>query len=521
MAAKVGQGVDAVLERLAPPKLWMTPLADVLPNRWNGKRKADAGLVASIRAMGILQTLVGRPVGARIELVCGSRRLDAARQAGLREVPMAVYADMTDQQARECNAIENLQRENKTPLEEARTIAELLKGGKSPKEVAAHIGRPWTFVVRRAKLADLAPEVQRELDDPQSVVAQNASVLGLEMLALYPHEVQRQYCKDHARQAWAWGSASIQAELAGAVHALKLAPWPSDDALLVAKAGACLACRKRTGAQPGLFDEVDDPVELLKQDRCLDPDCWAAKQSAWLDRAEQLARAKHPGLLKVATELLPHDNALCGDASVLGAGAFEQVKKADVGVGVVPALVVYGPGKGRVIHVRLKQKPEADEQKRAGADKATKSEGDKRAELASRRVALLIVQRIRPGLEQARLPKPGGDPLEAVKDHWWLRLICAFGAPAGSGMVGKEKAWGWFDASSGDDADELHKMLWQQLKPQLLASVAFGKPTQLDPYCMVNARRLAWLLGLDWAQMEQWAAVQLPEPKSWSKPDAT
>ena len=56
--------------------------------------------------------------------------------------------EMTDQQARECNAIENLQRENKSPLEEARDIAGLLKGGKSPKEIAAIIGRQRIRVVQ-------------------------------------------------------------------------------------------------------------------------------------------------------------------------------------------------------------------------------------------------------------------------------------------------------------------------------------------------------------------------------------
>ena len=521
--AKAG-GAAAILERLRAPEMRMVALKDIRPNKWNGPREADAEMVQSIRARGILQSLIGRTVPGHkgaVEIVGGSRRLDGAKKAQLTEVPCLVY-EMTDQQARECNAIENLQREDKTPLEEARDIAGLLKDGKTAKEIGAIIGRPWTFVVRRAKLDDLALPVKQALDNPKSCISKNCTVGALEMLALFPHEVQQAYYREHANQDWGWDEHHLRTILGNAMHKLALALWAVDDALLVPKAGACLVCPKRSGAAPGLFDDVDDPAGLKANDQCLDGQCWAAKLSAFRERAEAEARKEHPDLVKVAVKHIPtyssdaRCNELLKDKSVIGAGAFEKVKAGDKDA--LPALVVYGPGEGKVIYIR-KQRSAVSSQRSDGEERKPKTMAEKRAGLDSRRVALIIVQKLKPELAASKGPKPGGDPLEAIKDSWWLRLVAAFGAQELSDGSTECILDGWdgWDKSKKQDADELHAEIWILLKQALIKSVEFYRPTDLEEDCIANAKRLAWLLGLKWPELEKWAAEQIPEPKSWEK----
>ncbi|MCW6048485.1 ParB/RepB/Spo0J family partition protein, partial [Enterobacter hormaechei subsp. xiangfangensis] len=94
----------------------------------------------SIREKGLLQPLVVRPKGEGYELVAGERRLRAAEMAGLKEIPV-IIRDLTDQEAMEVALVENLQREDLTPLEEARGYQALLGLGLTQEEVAKRVGK--------------------------------------------------------------------------------------------------------------------------------------------------------------------------------------------------------------------------------------------------------------------------------------------------------------------------------------------------------------------------------------------
>ncbi|WP_341875489.1 ParB/RepB/Spo0J family partition protein, partial [Enterobacter hormaechei] len=81
-----------------------------------------------------------RPKGEGYELVAGERRLRAAEMAGLKEIPV-IIRDLTDQEAMEVALVENLQREDLTPLEEARGYQALLGLGLTQEEVAKRVGK--------------------------------------------------------------------------------------------------------------------------------------------------------------------------------------------------------------------------------------------------------------------------------------------------------------------------------------------------------------------------------------------
>ena len=120
-------------------------------------------LAASIREHGVLQPILVRPLGAnRYQLVAGERRWRASREAGLETIP-ALVEDLDDDTALEISIIENLQREDLSPLEEATMYDRMIhEHGYSIRKLAEKLGKDKGYVENRLRLAD-APEEIREL----------------------------------------------------------------------------------------------------------------------------------------------------------------------------------------------------------------------------------------------------------------------------------------------------------------------------------------------------------------------
>lgn len=175
----LGRGLAALLgdEDLldAPPptearpgeKILMLPLERVEPNPFQPRRsfepKALEALAASIAEHGVLQPLVVRPVEGGYQLIAGERRLRASQMAGLDQVPVVVR-QANDQQALVLALLENLQRADLNPLEEARAFQRLVKEFElSQGEVARGVGKDRTTVTNSLRLLQLPAEVQRDL----------------------------------------------------------------------------------------------------------------------------------------------------------------------------------------------------------------------------------------------------------------------------------------------------------------------------------------------------------------------
>lgn len=141
------------------------PVGSILPSPYQHRAEETpeelAGLADSIRANGILQPLVALAAradaasGPTYELIFGHRRLAAARLAGLKTVPVVVSA-MSDAQARVANVVENLQRKDLSPLDEADGVAALTDdGGLTAPQIAKTLGVSERWVFRRRKLASI------------------------------------------------------------------------------------------------------------------------------------------------------------------------------------------------------------------------------------------------------------------------------------------------------------------------------------------------------------------------------
>ncbi|MBZ5527455.1 MAG: ParB/RepB/Spo0J family partition protein, partial [Acidobacteriia bacterium] len=109
------------------PRMIDTDLIDPSPFQPRTHFREDAleELTRSIRASGIIQPLVVRPVGGRFQLIAGERRWRAAQRASMAKVP-AILRDVADEQALEMTLVENIQREDLNPVEEARAFVRLM-----------------------------------------------------------------------------------------------------------------------------------------------------------------------------------------------------------------------------------------------------------------------------------------------------------------------------------------------------------------------------------------------------------
>mgnify|MGYP003889530825 CR=1 FL=1 len=150
-----GQVLRIELDRIVP-----TPLQP----RKHFREESIAGLVTSIRAHGVLQPLVLRQVNGTYELIAGERRWRAARAAGLREVP-AILRSATDLEVLELALIENLQREDLNPIEEAQAYERLASEFRLTQEaIAEKVGKSRAAVANAMRLLDLDPQVRAHVE---------------------------------------------------------------------------------------------------------------------------------------------------------------------------------------------------------------------------------------------------------------------------------------------------------------------------------------------------------------------
>jgi ParB family chromosome partitioning protein len=184
----LGRGLDALLGASEAPSAGdaLTTLAVELlqPGRYQPRTRMDpetlAELAASIRAQGVMQPILVRPVdGGRYEIVAGERRWRAARMAGLTDVP-ALVRDVPDRHALAIALIENLQREDLNPLEEASGVKRLIdEFGMTHAEAAEGLGRSRAAITNALRLLELAPPVQELLREGKLDMGHARALLAL------------------------------------------------------------------------------------------------------------------------------------------------------------------------------------------------------------------------------------------------------------------------------------------------------------------------------------------------------
>ena len=180
MAAKMqrglGRGLGALLGDAAQgagegaqDEVRLLKLTQIDPNRDQPRADFDESalqeLAASIRAVGVLQPILVRRTGERYQIIAGERRYRASRLAGLEEIP-AIVRDWDEQKRLEAALVENLQRDDLNPVEEAVGVKRLMEAANLTQErVAERIGKSRPAVANLLRLLTLPEEVQKMLVD--------------------------------------------------------------------------------------------------------------------------------------------------------------------------------------------------------------------------------------------------------------------------------------------------------------------------------------------------------------------
>lgn len=312
------------------PDLEHIAIGLIIPSQTNPRRKRnperDAELLESVHRDGVLQPIMLRPIHSTIqsivfvedhyrkllgspesgqpgqrkdlprrctfgpgeeiyEIIAGQRRWEAAVKAGKATIP-AVVRKVKDDRVLYLQIIENLQREDISPIDEGRGFRVLLSQGKTAQEIADQVSVGKTksarYIYARAKLVDLIPGIQSALETGRLSPGHG------DLLVRLQHEGQKRalrYIEDmQSRIGQAPVVRALDEWIKNTLHiSLDSGPWKKDDATLVPEAGACSACQKNSAVNPEVFPEA-------KRATCIDSVCFSAKLKAWSER--QAAKAK-------------------------------------------------------------------------------------------------------------------------------------------------------------------------------------------------------------------------------------
>ena len=165
-AIDLAPGIVSLIEsRATHAQIREVPTTRILPNpaqpRLSYEEDSLVELADSIREHGVLQPILVRPVGSQFELIAGERRWRASRMAQRDSIP-AIVVEFDDETALEVSIIENLQREDVSPLEEAAMFRKMTDLGYTLRQLAQKIGKDKGYVENRIRLAEAPPEI-REL----------------------------------------------------------------------------------------------------------------------------------------------------------------------------------------------------------------------------------------------------------------------------------------------------------------------------------------------------------------------
>jgi ParB/RepB/Spo0J family partition protein len=268
----------------------------------------------SIAKHGVIQPILVRPWPAeqalptplddvssplpKFEVIAGERRFRAARLAGLDAIP-ANIRQLTDNEVLEIQIVENLQREEVHPIEEAEGYQTLMqRTGCSAEELADKVGRSKAYIYARLKLTALC-EAGREAFREGKLTASTAL-----LIARIPGEQLQTEAIDAIIDDW-HGPLSFRraAQVIQNHYTLRLGDAPFDifDADLVPDAGSCAGCPSRSGNHPELFADIEGT------DVCTNPDCFQHKREAWAEikRAAAVAEGKQVITGKDAEKIVP------------------------------------------------------------------------------------------------------------------------------------------------------------------------------------------------------------------------
>lgn len=308
-------------------------------------------LVASVKEKGVLVPVLARAKGKKFEVIAGNRRLAAATEAGLEEIP-AHIVEMTDEEAREAQIVENMQRKDVHPLEEAEAFKYLAeRRGADVAEIAKRVGKSERYVRERLGLTALSDAAQKafrkeEINLTAAIVISKCDVEKIQKEAL-----------ERAKNGW--GAESIKKFIGEQMYVhYGSKPWANDE-----KLSELLGDTKRATLFDADMENVDDPVEHAK------------KMAAFIQLEIHKQEGKGNKIVKISTSYGQPDTK-----GVLGRDEYkvlETAKDRKAATEDILGIVVEGwQDQGKVYHITTA--PEDIKRSGSTAHKLTKEEKDAR-----------------------------------------------------------------------------------------------------------------------------------------------
>jgi ParB family chromosome partitioning protein len=311
----------AIMPNAVPQEVPLSLLMESATNPRQHFEEDDLNeLAETIRKSGVYQAILARPKEDRLEIVFGARRYRASQLAGRETIP-ALVREMSDAEVLEAQLVENLQRRDVHPMEEAegyKRLLSLTEPTYTVEQIAAKVGKTPVYIATRLKLTDLCDEVA-------AVFYQNHIGVGHALLlAKLPAAVQTLGLTACFKEVYT-GNGDKPARILLPVRNLRFwietnvllllkdAPFDKRNTQLVPAAGSCVDCPKRTGHNKLLF------ADLGKQDNCTDPTCYQAKVQAHIVAAV----ASKPQLVQISTSY----RAQAEDSQVLSRGKYVAISE--------------------------------------------------------------------------------------------------------------------------------------------------------------------------------------------------
>ena len=382
-------------------------------------------LAASFKTQGILAPLLVRELDeSKYEVIAGARRLRAAKLAKLEKVPVRVVK-LTDAEAVEAQCVENLQREDIHPLEEALGFKFLLELGEpyNIAHIAARAGKSEAYIYGRLKLADLIPPVAEAFLKDEITIGHSLLIAKLQasqqqeafaaaFRGMWTSEGNSQVLIP-VRELAAWIESNILLQLASV-------PFEKQDETLVPTAGSCVNCPKRTGFNKLLFADV-------RKDSCTDPQCFRAKVDAHIAKTMQ----KKPELVQISSAWNTREGAPLGrnryvelqiQKAKANGSAAKQPPAQKPCEKMTEAIVMDGGNRGQIVkvcadpncRVHLVERPSPQRLQRDRAQERKRIEKEKVAITARHRILAAILERVSVPMKKADLLTVAQHVLSAV-----------------------------------------------------------------------------------------------------------
>lgn len=307
------------------------PLNAIRPSPTNPRKHFDEGamaeLTASIAAIGVTVPIHVRSLDrvegdVAYEIVTGERRYRASQAGGYRLIPAIVFDGLSDADAMDLQVVENLQRADLHPVEEAEGYRALMANGATAEDVAKKAGKTVGYVQQRLKLLSLEVDAKQLFADGHLTLGHALMLARLTpadqiralvfLLGIAQWEIKKDNPAEKLIAARAKRHATTksmhrlvdktEAQLkdwigTNVLLVLKSVPWDLGDAELLPIAGACTTCPKRTGANTALFLDL-----TTAEDVCTDRECFGDKQKAFTARQQAIAKEQGTPLLKISSK---------------------------------------------------------------------------------------------------------------------------------------------------------------------------------------------------------------------------